>query len=123
MQTLEPVTMRMAKLQKTTLDPNKISGHCGRLMCCLRFEDEIYAELKKNVPQKGVFVRTEEEEGEVIDYNLLKQTCFIETRGGERITINVADITERLGKRRDRNQQPSNNDEKKPQRNNNDSKA
>ncbi|GHT03307.1 hypothetical protein FACS1894139_03280 [Planctomycetales bacterium] len=39
---LEPVTMRMAKTQKATLDPNKISGHCGRLMCCLRFEDDAY---------------------------------------------------------------------------------
>lgn len=46
LRTLEPVTMRMAKMQKATLDPSKISGHCGRLMCCLRFEDEIYSEKR-----------------------------------------------------------------------------
>ncbi|MBN1257866.1 MAG: signal peptidase [Planctomycetes bacterium] len=110
MQTLEPVTMRMAKLQKTTLDPNKISGHCGRLMCCLRFEDEIYAELKKSVPQKGVFVRTKEHEGEVIDYNLLKQTCLLETSEGERVTIRVEEITARLGKRSNKDQREDTED-------------
>ncbi|MHC4907124.1 MAG: PSP1 domain-containing protein [Planctomycetota bacterium] len=44
---LEPVNMRMAKIQKATLDPSKISGHCGRLKCCLRYEDENYLELKR----------------------------------------------------------------------------
>ncbi|MCC8107572.1 MAG: signal peptidase, partial [Planctomycetes bacterium] len=50
---LEPVTMRMAKMQKTTLDPSKISGHCGRLMCCLRFEDEVYSTLQAEMPSRG----------------------------------------------------------------------
>lgn len=100
MQTLEPVTMRMAKLQKTTLDPSKISGHCGRLMCCLRFEDEVYADLKKNLPRKGQFVRTEETEGEVLDYNVIKQTCLIENTEGDRETIRIDDIVERRGQGR-----------------------
>jgi cell fate regulator YaaT (PSP1 superfamily) len=100
MQTLEPVTMRMAKLQKTTLDPSKISGHCGRLMCCLRFEDEVYAELKKQLPNKGTYVRTEETEGEVLDYNILKQTCLVEQPGGDRTIVRVDDIVERKGRGR-----------------------
>lgn len=95
MQKLEPVMMRMAKLQKTTLDPNKISGHCGRLMCCLRFEDEVYAELKKQLPKKGSHVRTEEFEGEVIDYNILKQTCLVEVEKGERHIVPVDKILDR----------------------------
>jgi cell fate regulator YaaT (PSP1 superfamily) len=49
---LEPVSMKMAKSQKATLDPAKISGRCGRLMCCLRFEDDLYEELRRASPRK-----------------------------------------------------------------------
>ena len=49
---LAPVSMRAAKQQKQTLDPKKISGRCGRLMCCLRYEDQTYRDLKKNLPHK-----------------------------------------------------------------------
>lgn len=49
---LKPVSMRMAKMQKATLDPSKISGRCGRLMCCLRFEDATYDELRKTLPRR-----------------------------------------------------------------------
>jgi hypothetical protein len=95
MKSLEPVMMRMAKQQKTTLDPSKISGHCGRLMCCLRFEDETYADLRKNLPQRGSIVKTEEVEGQVIDQNILTQTCLIVTQEGERVMIAVDDIIEK----------------------------
>jgi cell fate regulator YaaT (PSP1 superfamily) len=54
---LDPVNMRMAKLQKATLDPSKISGHCGRLKCCLRYEDEIYKILKEQMPRKNSWSR------------------------------------------------------------------
>jgi len=50
---LKPVNMRMAKMQKATLDPSKISGYCGRLKCCLRYEDKTYTELKKRLPKKN----------------------------------------------------------------------
>jgi hypothetical protein len=49
---LKPVSMKSAKIQKATLDPLKISGRCGRLMCCLRYEDETYDELRKKLPKK-----------------------------------------------------------------------
>ena len=52
LQLLKPVNMRMAKMQKATLDPSKISGYCGRLKCCLRYEDETYMDLKKSLPRK-----------------------------------------------------------------------
>ncbi|MHC4873934.1 MAG: PSP1 domain-containing protein [Planctomycetota bacterium] len=119
MTNLEPVMMRMAKLQKTTLDPSKISGHCGRLMCCLRFEDETYAELKKQLPQKGTLVVTEEVTGEVLDYDILNQTCFIETTEGERITIHNEDIVERKGKGKDRGNRSNRNDKRNSNRNEN----
>lgn len=114
MTNLEPVMMRMAKLQKTTLDPSKISGHCGRLMCCLRFEDETYAELKKQLPKKGSRVKTDEVEGEVLDYDILNQTCFIETTEGERLTISNKDIIERINKGRNKGSRTN-----QPQKNNN----
>ncbi len=53
MSTMPPVSMRMAKLQKSTLDPSKISGRCGRLKCCLRFEQDIYEELQTQLPGVG----------------------------------------------------------------------
>jgi len=104
MNNLEPVTMRMAKMQKTTLDPSKISGHCGRLMCCLRFEDDVYMQLRKELPAKGKLVITEKLQGEVVGQDLLEQSVTIETANGDREKILVADIVEvRPGRgRRDR---------------------
>ena len=57
MQMLKPVNMRMAKLQKATLDPSKISGYCGRLKCCLRFEDDTYRDLRESLPKRGAYRR------------------------------------------------------------------
>ena len=79
---LEPVTMKMAKNQKATLDPGKISGRCGRLMCCLRFEDEVYDELKRNLPRKGTHVATPDGEGEVVTGDILKQIVTVELPEG-----------------------------------------
>ena len=98
MKDLEPVTMRMAKLQKTTLDPTKISGRCGRLMCCLRFEDEAYAELKKTLPKKGTRVRTAEGDGEVLSTETLSQTVTVELPERRPITVHVNEIQEILPK-------------------------
>ena len=53
MAVMPPVSMRMAKLQKSTLDPSKISGRCGRLKCCLRFEQDVYEEFQRELPPVG----------------------------------------------------------------------
>jgi len=98
MKDLEPVTMRMAKLQKTTLDPTKISGRCGRLMCCLRFEDETYSELKKTLPKKGTRVRTAEGDGEVLSAEILSQTVTVELPERRPITVHIDEIQEVLPK-------------------------
>ncbi len=92
---LEPVTMRMAKIQKSTLDPTKISGHCGRLMCCLRFEDEVYKENKKSLPYKNDLVETGEVSGRVLSTETLSQNVTIELRDGSREVINANDIISR----------------------------
>ena len=71
---LKPVSMRMAKVQKATLDPTKISGRCGRLMCCLRYEDGTYDELSGKLPRRNTWVRTSDGAvGKVIEAHILTQ--------------------------------------------------
>lgn len=98
MRRLEPVTMKMAKAQKATLDPAKISGRCGRLMCCLRYEDSVYEDLKKNLPRKGQQVVTAEGTAEVINYDILAQTLTAEFPDGRRLRIGMADVIKVLPK-------------------------
>jgi cell fate regulator YaaT (PSP1 superfamily) len=88
----KPVSVRTARLQKTTLDPSKISGACGRLMCCLLYEDFLYAELKKNIPEREEKVRTERGEAVVIGYNIIEQTVTVQYEGGERETLPASQI-------------------------------
>jgi cell fate regulator YaaT (PSP1 superfamily) len=74
---LRPVTMRMAKLQKATLDPSKVSGRCGRLRCCLRYEHEGYEELNKKLPRNGTRVLTARGPGTVKNRQVLTQLLTI----------------------------------------------
>jgi cell fate regulator YaaT (PSP1 superfamily) len=92
LKSLKPVNMRMAKLQKATLDPSKISGYCGRLKCCLRYEDETYTELKKRLPPRNTLVNTPEGKGRIIDYQVLAQMVMVELETGKRATIPRAEI-------------------------------
>lgn len=75
---LKPVSMKSAKVQKATLDPMKISGRCGRLMCCLRYEDSTYEELKAKLPRKKSRVGTPEGDGTVLDGQILTQLVLVE---------------------------------------------
>ncbi|MDX2118567.1 MAG: regulatory iron-sulfur-containing complex subunit RicT [Planctomycetota bacterium] len=74
---LKPVSMKSAKDQKATLDPLKISGRCGRLMCCLRYEDQTYDELKKRLPRRKSRVGTPEGDGTVLDGQILTQLVLV----------------------------------------------
>jgi cell fate regulator YaaT (PSP1 superfamily) len=73
----QPVSIKMAKEQGLSLNPSKISGCCGRLMCCLKYEHEAYEEVLKKMPKVGALVSTPEGQGIVIDTNLLKETAKI----------------------------------------------
>lgn len=95
LKTLKPVGMQMAKLQKATLDPSKVSGRCGRLKCCLRYEHESYAELNKKLPRVGRRVRTASEEGVVIDRQILTQLLRLRKDDGTIVTVCEEDIVER----------------------------
>ena len=89
---LEPVTMKMAKSQKATLDPAKISGRCGRLMCCLRFEDKIYEEMKKELPAKGTWVLTGKGDGIVTDLDIIRQLITVEVAQDHFVTVHISEI-------------------------------
>ncbi|MGN1001289.1 MAG: regulatory iron-sulfur-containing complex subunit RicT [Oscillospiraceae bacterium] len=79
----EPVSTKMAKVQSLSLNPAKISGSCGRLMCCLRYEQEAYEELVKTVPKNGAFVETPCGYGCVCQVNLLRQKVKVKLDGSE----------------------------------------
>ena len=68
----------MAKNQFLALNPNKINGVCGRLLCCLNYEDEVYTDIKKTLPKVGSIIETKEGKGKVIGVNVLKNTYQVE---------------------------------------------
>ncbi len=72
-----PVSTKMAKVQNMSLNPAKISGCCGRLMCCLRHEQAAYEELVKDVPKNGAFVETPDGYGNITQVNILRQTVKV----------------------------------------------
>jgi cell fate regulator YaaT (PSP1 superfamily) len=90
---LKPVSMRSAKVQKATLDPLKISGRCGRLMCCLRYEDQTYDDLKKRLPHRKTRVGTSEGPGIVLDSKILVQLVLVQLEeDGREIAVPVEEL-------------------------------
>lgn len=92
---LKPVGMQMAKMQKATLDPSKVSGRCGRLKCCLRYEHETYEKLVKKLPRVNSRVSTREGTGRVVDRQILTQLLKIVDDDGRAFVVTVDDILER----------------------------
>ena len=70
---MESVSIGMAKNQNLSLNPSKINGSCGRLLCCLKYEDKTYTELKVGLPQLGKKIKTKEGEGTVINIDILNR--------------------------------------------------
>ena len=68
----EPVSIKMAKVQSLSLNPTKISGICGRLMCCLKYENDIYMEMRKGMPETGEKIKTPDGLARVVDTNILE---------------------------------------------------
>ncbi len=89
---MPPVSMRMAKLQKTTLDPSKISGRCGRLKCCLRYEFDTYRALEHDLPAVGSRVVTRRGQGRVIALEVLAQKVVVEFEDRRRTIVGRDEI-------------------------------
>jgi cell fate regulator YaaT (PSP1 superfamily) len=89
---MPPVSMKMAKLQRATLDPSKISGRCGRLKCCLRYEYDTYQELQRDLPPVGADIITNSGRARVLAQEILAGQVLIETEDGRRIVIDAGDV-------------------------------
>ena len=119
----EPVSIKMAKTQNLSLNPTKISGVCGRLMCCLKYENEIYQELRKGLPDVNDRVKTDDGIGKVIDTDILQGKVKVRLYSGEKdengeeklssdiVTYKKDDVT-RLEKGGKQNKNKGNNHEK-----------
>lgn len=79
----EAVSIKMAKEQNLSLNPSKISGNCGRLMCCLKYENDVYEEKSKRLPNMGAIVKTEDGEGEVDNIETLKEVVRVKIKDGD----------------------------------------
>ena len=90
----ETVSIKMAKDQNISLNPSKISGNCGRLMCCLKYEEEVYAEKLKRLPKVGAIVKTEDGTGEVIAVETLKEKVRVKLKDGEDVFFKKYEATD-----------------------------
>ncbi|MCA8997629.1 MAG: signal peptidase [Planctomycetaceae bacterium] len=111
---MPPVSMKMAKLQKASLDPNKISGRCGRLKCCLRYEYDTYEEYRRELPKIGKTVVTKQGQGRVLAQEILAKKILVAFEDNRRMMVDLADVVTVVtggggggGKKSDRNQSPS----------------
>jgi len=88
------VSIKMVKEQSLALNPAKISGICGRLMCCLSYEYEMYLDYKKGFPKMGKRVKLIQGEGKVIKHNSLFSTITVELDDGKEVSVTVKDLVQ-----------------------------
>jgi len=94
----QPVSIRMAKEQDLPLNPTKISGACGRLMCCLRYEYEAYKDFKKRAPKKGTTVETPLGDAVISGYNTPSETMELKLEDGKRLNVPLEELNCKKGK-------------------------
>ena len=87
-----PVSIRMAKEQNLSLNPEKISGTCGRLMCCLRYEYEAYKDFHTRAPKKNAKIQTPEGEGKVVDLDVPREIVSIQVGTDKPVKVPLADM-------------------------------
>ena len=88
------VSIKMAKEQNLSLNPTKISGICGRLMCCLNYEQSTYEDIRKRLPKVGSIVKTEEGNGEVIGNSIVKEIVKVRVKRGDEEVVEEFKITD-----------------------------
>ena len=89
----DSVSINMAKNQNISLNPSKINGVCGRLLCCLTYENETYEEYRKELPNLGERVKYKEKSGKVVSLDILNKSYTILTDDEEYLDVNVNDST------------------------------
>jgi cell fate regulator YaaT (PSP1 superfamily) len=89
---MPPVSMKMAKIQKATLDPTKISGRCGRLKCCLRYEYDTYEALAKELPPIGSDIVSSRGRCRVLAHEILAGQLLVETEDRRRVLIEASEV-------------------------------
>ncbi len=89
---MPPVSMKMAKIQKATLDPTKISGRCGRLKCCLRYEYDTYDEYRRELPRVGAMVVTREGQGKVVGQEILSRKILVRYEDRRQVLTDAGDV-------------------------------
>lgn len=89
---MPPVSMKMAKVQKATLDPSKISGRCGRLKCCLRYEYDTYEEYRRELPDVGATVLTRQGQGKVLAQEILARKVLVQYPDRRQVLTDEQDI-------------------------------
>lgn len=85
--TFNNITINMAKNQNIALNPSKINGSCNRLLCCLSYEDDVYNDLKQDMPKVGDIVKHDSKEGKIISVDPINKKYTIETKEKERIEL------------------------------------
>lgn len=90
----ETVSIKMAKEQNISLNPSKISGSCGRLMCCLKYEECVYSEKLKRLPKVGAIVKTEDGTGEVVSVETLKEKIRVKFKDNDDVFFKKYDASD-----------------------------
>jgi len=94
-----PVSIKMAKEQNLPLNPSKISGICGRLMCCLKYEVEAYEDFNRNAPELGSELALEDGAGRVVGYQVPRGIVVAELEGGRKVEVPLSELEPRKGPR------------------------
>lgn len=89
------VSVKMAKEQNISLNPEKISGLCGRLMCCLAYEYPLYQDFKEGLPACGEIVKVKDIKGKVIRYSLPRESVYLETEEGQEVEMGLKEFLEK----------------------------
>ena len=97
---MPPVSMKMAKLQKSTLDPTKISGRCGRLKCCLRYEYDTYVDLQRELPPLGADIITKRGRARVLAQEILASQVLVELEDHRRVLVDADEVLQVLPSKR-----------------------
>jgi cell fate regulator YaaT (PSP1 superfamily) len=93
LQKFAPVTVKMTKEQGLPLDPEKISGVCGRLMCCLAYEYECYVDMRKGLPKIGKRIQTDKGTGKIRQINVLSRSMLIEMDDKSMLELDLQDYS------------------------------